>query len=130
MKKILFIAALALTASTFAAQAQAYCGCGMYGGGMYGPGYSTNTATPAEYQQFMAEVAGLRAELMTQQAELNALLAQPNPDESLVRSLTAGISEKRTTIMLRARELGLPPGAAYACFGPMGGRMGWHGRGY
>lgn len=66
---------------------------GMGNGMMYGSG-----ATVEENQKFLAETKGIRIQIAADQAELNALMAGPNPDSARVRELSESIAKNQIAI--------------------------------
>lgn len=110
MKKIIIALALVLAAGFSLSATNAFAwGCGGYGhGGGHGyghgmRGYSGAAYNNADYQAFMKETADLRSTIAADRAELNALMANGNPDPERVRSLTRSISDKENTLADMAR---------------------------
>lgn len=92
-------------------------GYGMQGGQYYGtPQQSEN------YQKFMNETQQLRRQLRQDQAQLNALLMQDNPDPQQLRELNQRIAETQTELQLKANQYDLQGDCPY-CGGPMGPGM-------
>jgi Spy/CpxP family protein refolding chaperone len=66
---------------------------GMGNGMMNGSG-----ATVENNQKFLADTKGMRIQIAADQAELNALMAGPNPDSARVRELAESMAENQIAI--------------------------------
>lgn len=99
MRKVIFALALILSVGFIGIQAQAYHG---------GPGWGHGAAASPEQQKFLTETNTLRNELYATQAELNAQLAQPKPNEAKVRELSRSVADKQAELALKARASNLP----------------------
>ncbi|WP_027366849.1 hypothetical protein [Desulfocurvibacter africanus] len=99
MRKVIFALALILSVGFIGTQVQAYHG---------GLGWGHGVAASPEQQKFLTETGTLRNELYAAQAELNAQLAQPKPNEAKIRELSCSVADKQVALALKAREYNLP----------------------
>lgn len=123
---LVFVSLLFIAGSALAQQ-----GHGQHMGGGYGMQGGQYYGTPQQsenYQKFMNETQQLRRQLRQDQAQLNALLMQDNPDPQQLKQLNQRIAETRTELQLKANQFNLQGECPY-CGGPMGPGMG-HGMGY
>ncbi len=97
-------------------------GCGA-GGRMNGNGYNNQAAAnQGDYASFYKDTQALRVSISGDRAELNALMAGPNPDPKKARTLAENITKTQAQIRAKALE--------YNVSGPMsGGRGNGHGKG-
>jgi zinc resistance-associated protein len=87
-------------------------------GGATGPGYgygrmgqqAMSEEDLRAREEFMTETTGLRKQVATRSAELNALMAQTNPDEKRVAALTGELFDLREQLRQKAATAGLPGG--------------------
>lgn len=63
---------------------------------------------PVAHAAFMKETAELRVALMTDRAEMAALMAQETPDAKAVVALAERIGKNRAMIALKAKAHGIP----------------------
>lgn len=132
MKKSIIVLTVVVTMGLTAVSAFAWY-CNGPGSG-YGPrGWSGANETPVDaeaYQKFMDETAQLRKSIAVDRAELNAILAGPEPDPGKVSELTARIVDNQEALAKIARSANIDagPGAGYGpnpnC-GAYGGRGGY-----
>ena len=110
--------------------------CGGPGGG-YGArgwtgGYNT-TVTDADYKKFLDETVQIRKSIITDRAELNALMAGQNPDPVKARELAAKIADNEEALngIARSANINGPYGRGYGktglCGGPGSGGYGGYG---
>ncbi|MDA8164589.1 MAG: hypothetical protein M0017_06125 [Desulfobacteraceae bacterium] len=101
--------------------------------GMTGPrpGYSRQALSEKDLkarQAFMAETTDIRKQIATKSAELEAVMAQTNPDEKRAGALSGELFDLRDQLRQKAIAAGLPGGFGMGCrcggMGPamMGGR--------
>jgi hypothetical protein len=95
-KLITAIVAAAIIVGVSGLSASAWSHGPMMGSGngmMYGSG-----ATVEDNQKFLADTKGIRIQMAADQAELNALMAGPNPDNARVRELAESIAKNQIAI--------------------------------
>jgi hypothetical protein len=105
--------------------------CGGPGGG-YSRGWSGAGEAPvdaAAYQKFLDETAQLRKSLAVDRAELNAVMAGPEPDPKKVAELTGRIVDNQEALAGIARSANIDAGPGCG-FGPNPNCAGIGGRGY
>lgn len=124
MKKSIIVLTIVLTMGIGFTAVSAFAWyCNGPGGG-YGPrGWSGANAAPvdpATYQKFLDETAQLRKSIAVDQAELNAILAGPEPDPKKVSELTAKIVDNQEAIaeVARSANINVGPGFGRGCGGP------------
>ncbi len=96
----------------------AYAWGGGYGPGAGNRGYGKQLNNPSAANQedldaFYKDTQALRTSLGADRAELNALMAGPNPDPKKARALSENISKTRNELRAKARQHNIS--------GPMGG---------
>lgn len=117
MKKTITAVTTIFIVGFFAVSAYAW-GCG-YGSGPGNRGYGNRLNNqPAVNQEdldaFYKDTQALRTSLNADRAELNALMAGPNPDPKKARALSENISKTQNTLREKAQQHNIS--------GPMGGR--------
>jgi hypothetical protein len=70
-------------------------------GMMYGAG-----ANNVESQKFLTETKDTRVQIAADRAELNALMAGPNPDSKRVRELSESIAANQITLQEKSQAYG------------------------
>ncbi len=74
-----------------------------YNNGMYG-NYYNGGYNNSSYQSFMTATQALRSSIAADRAELNALMANTNPDSKRARVLSEQISKSENELRNKARE--------------------------
>ncbi len=119
MKKIITTISIVLIVGFLAASAYAW-GCGgRYGGGMYENGYNQTGNNNGAYQSFENDTQALRSSISTDRAELNALMANTNPDAKRARALSEQISKSENELRSKAQQYNV------SGIGGMGYGQGW-----
>lgn len=121
MKRI--IAAVAATGLIvgFSAMNAAAWNHGNGGRHMMGPGMQYGTGVnDAESQKFINDTKEIRVQLAADSAELNALMANPNPDSKRVRELAENIATIQLTLQEKSQVYGVGNGRMHG--GHMMGR--------
>ena len=109
MKKVITAVTAVLIVGFFTASAFAW-GCGgmygngMYGGGMYENGYNQSGYNNGAYQSFTNDTQALRSSIAADRAELNALMANANPDAKRARALSEQISKSENELRTKAQQ--------------------------
>lgn len=119
-KIITAVAATAIIVGFSAMNASAW-NHGNGGHHMMGPGMMSGTGVnDAESQKFFNETKEIRVQIAADRAELNALMAGPNPDSKRVRELSESIATNQLTLQEKSQAYGLGNGRMYG--GHMMGR--------
>ncbi len=103
---VIFAAVLGLTASAALA-----CPWDGYWNG-YNGGYYTGD-NGAAYQEFVNETAPIREKLAAKNAELNALMAQKEPDPKRAGEIQAEITRLHNQLRQKAQAYNIAPPGAY-----------------
>lgn len=127
MKKTIVAFALVLAAGFGLYTADAHAQGWGYNG-MMGP-YGMMGNNGGYSQAFMTETTPIRTAIAADRAEMNALMAGPQPDPQRVRALSERISANETALAEKARSYEvntIPGGAGYGMMpGMMGHRYGF-----
>jgi len=119
MKKVITAVSAILIVGFFAASSYAW-GCGgMYGRGMNGNGHNQTGNNNGAYQSFINDTQDLRDSLSADRTELNALMANANPDPKRARALSEQISKSENGLRTKARQNNV------SGIGRMGYGQGW-----
>ncbi len=120
MKKVITAVTAILIIGFFTASAFAW-GCGgMYGNGMYGNrNYNQSGYNNGAYQSFANDTQALKSSISADRAELNALMANTNPDAKRTRALSEQISKSENELRAKAQQYNV------SSIGGMGYGQGW-----
>jgi Spy/CpxP family protein refolding chaperone len=119
MKKVITAVSAILIVGFFAASAYAW-GCGgMYGRGMNRNGHNQTGNNNGAYQSFINDTLDLRDSLSADRTELNALMANANPDSKRARALSEQISKSENELRTKAQQNNV------SGIGGMGYGQGW-----
>ncbi len=122
MKKIIATVAATALIVGFSAMNAAAWNHGNGGHHMMGPGVQHGTGVnDAESQKFLNDTKEIRVQLAADRTELNALMANPNPDSKRVRELAENIAANQLTLQEKSQAYGGGNGRMY------GGHMMGHG---
>jgi hypothetical protein len=103
MKKVITAVSAILIVGFFAVSAYAL-GCGGYGNRMYGNGHNQTGNNNGAYQSFINETQDMRDSLSADRTELNALMANANPDPKRARALSEQISKSENGLRTKAHQ--------------------------
>jgi len=129
MKKNILALTLVLSLGLTFSAVRAYAWYGGGPGGGYGPGGGNGVnVDDAGYKKFMEETAPLRKSLAVDRAEMHALMAGTNPDQTKVRAIAERMTDNQEKLAGIARAAKIDGPAGFG-FGPKGNYQGY-GRGF
>ncbi|MCG8550214.1 MAG: periplasmic heavy metal sensor [Desulfobacterales bacterium] len=130
MKKTITAVTTIFIVGFFAVSAYAWgCGYGPGAGRGYGKRLNNQPAVNQEdLDAFLKETQVLRTSLCADRAELNAVMAGPNPDPKKARALSESISKTRNALRAKAKQYNIPGPMAGCGYGPGAGHWGGQSR--